>query len=172
MFFKRMNKAIEVLTVILLGVITAMVSVEVILRYGFGKSLDITDEFTRYALIWMVFLSCSLAVADGSHIRVEFVVNMFKGKMRALVNLAAQALFIGFLVFLIVEGTVALSFQFDQIIPTLNISMFWFYLALPVGSALMILNLLPQLWGNVLIVTGKVAPPPDEAPSMEGGFSL
>jgi TRAP-type C4-dicarboxylate transport system permease small subunit len=169
MFFKRMNKAIEVLTVILLGVITAMVSVEVILRYGFGKSLDITDEFTRYALVWMVFLSCSLAVADGSHIRV---VNMFKGKMRALVNLAAQALFIGFLVFLIVEGTVALSFQFDQIIPTLNISMFWFYLALPVGSALMILNLLPQLWGNVLIVTGKVAPPPDEAPSMEGGFSL
>jgi hypothetical protein len=37
---------------------------------------------------------------------------------------------------------------------------------------LMILNLLPQLWGNVLIVTGKVAPPPDEAPSMEGGLGL
>jgi TRAP-type C4-dicarboxylate transport system permease small subunit len=172
MFLKRLNKTIEVLTVILLGIITAMVSVEVILRYGFGKSLDITDEFTRYALVWMVFLACSLAVADNSHIRVEFVVNLFKGKRRAAVNLFAQLLFTGFLVFLIVEGTVALSFQFDQIIPTLNISMFWFYLAMPIGGLLMILNLLPQFWGNVLIVTGKVAPPPDEAPSMEGGLGL
>lgn len=172
MFLKRLNKTIEVMTVIILGVITAMVSVEVILRYGFGKSLDITDEFTRYALVWMVFLACSLAVADNSHIRVEFVVNFFKGKMRAAVNLFAQLLFIGFLVFLIVEGSIALPFQLDQIIPTLNISMFWFYLAMPMGGLLMILNLLPQLWGNVLIVTGKVAPPPDEAPSMEGGLPL
>lgn len=172
MFFKRFNKAIEVLTVLILALITAMVSVEVVLRYGFGKSLFITEEFTRYALVWMVFLACSLAVADNSHIRVEFVVNLFKGKMRACINLAAQMLFIVFLVFLIVQGTIALPFQRDQIIPTLNISMFWFYMAMPVGGLLMVLNLLPQIWANVLIVTGKVAPPPDEAPSMEGGLGL
>jgi len=172
MFFKLLNKTIEVLTIIILAVITAMVSVEVVLRYGFGQSLFITEEFTRYALVWMVFLACSLAVVDNSHIRVEFVVNLFKGKMRAFVNLAAQMIFIVFLVFLIVEGMIALSFQFEQIIPTLNISMFWFYLALPVGGALMVLNLLPQIWGNVLIVTGKIAPPPDEAPTLEGGLPL
>jgi TRAP-type C4-dicarboxylate transport system permease small subunit len=172
MFFNCLNKAIEVLTVFILGVITAMVSVEVVLRYGFGGSLFITEEFTRYALVWMVFLACSLAVADNSHIRVEFLVNFFKGKMRALVNLVAQLLFIVFLVFLIVEGMIALPFQVNQIIPTLNISMFWFYLAMPVGGALMILNLLPQIWGNVLIVTGKVAPPPEEATGMEGGLPL
>lgn len=172
MFFKRFNKAIEVLTVLILALITAMVSVEVVLRYGFGKSLFITEEFTRYALVWMVFLACSLAVADNSHIRVEFVVNLFRGKMRACINLAAQILFIVFLVFLIVQGTIALPFQRDQIIPTLNISMFWFYMAMPVGGLLMVLNLLPQIWANVLIVTGKVAPPPDEEPSMEGGLGL
>ena len=63
MFFKCLNKAIEVLTVLILAVITAMVSVEVVLRYGFGGSLFVTEEFTRYALVWMVFLACSLAVA-------------------------------------------------------------------------------------------------------------
>ncbi len=173
MFFKLFNKAIEALTVIILAVITAMVSIEVVLRYGFGHSLFITEEFTRYALVWMVFLACSLAVADNSHIRVEFVVNRFKGKSRAWVNLLAQALFIVFLLFLIVQGMIALPFQFEQIIPTLNVSMFWFYLAMPVGGALMILNLLPQIWGNILIVAGKVAPPPsDAAPNMEGGLPL
>lgn len=170
MFLRRLNKILEIATIIILSVITVLVAVEVVLRYGFGESLYITEEFTRYALVWMVFLACSLAVADKSHIRVEIFVNLFKGKNRAWVNLAAQILFIVFLVFLIVEGMIALPFQFEQIIPTLNISMFWFYLALPVGGALMILNLLPQFWENILIVTGKVPPPPDEAPSMEGGI--
>jgi TRAP-type C4-dicarboxylate transport system permease small subunit len=170
MFLRRLNKILEIVTIIILSVITVMVAVEVVLRYGFGTSLYIAEEFTRYALVWMVFLACSLAIADKSHIRVEFFVNFFKGKNRAWVNLLAQLLFIVFLTFLIVEGMVALPFQFGQIIPTLNISMFWFYLALPVGGALMILNLLPQIWDNMLIVTGKVPPPPDEAPSMEGGI--
>ncbi|MCE5283786.1 MAG: TRAP transporter small permease [Deltaproteobacteria bacterium] len=172
MFYKCLNKTLEVLTVIILVLITAMVSAEVILRYGFGGSLLITEEFTRYALIWMVFLACSLAVAENSHIRVEFAVNLFKGKAKAWVNLIAQMLFTVFLVFLIVQGAIALPFQLDQIIPTLDISMFWFYMALPVGGALMIVNLLPQIWANVLIVIGKVAPPPDEAPTLEGGLGL
>ncbi len=169
MFLRIVNKTLEIATIIILSVITVLVTVEVVLRYGFGESLYIAEEFTRYALVWMVFLACSLAVADKSHIRVEVFVNLFHGKNRAWVNLVAHLLFIVFLVFLIVEGMVALPFQFEQIIPTLNVSMFWFYLALPVGGALMVLNLLPQVWGNILIVTGKVPPPPDEAPSMEGG---
>jgi C4-dicarboxylate transporter DctQ subunit len=172
MFLKVFNKVIEILTVIILAVITAMVSLEVVLRYGFGHSLFITEEFTRYALVWMVFLACSLSVADNSHIRVEFLVNLFKGRHRAWVNLAAQALFIVFLVFLIIQGAIALPFQAEQIIPTLNVSMFWFYLAMPVGGLLMVLNLLPQIWNNLLIVAGRVVPPPDEAPGMEGGLGL
>lgn len=170
MFLRMLNRTLEITTIVILSVITVLVAVEVVLRYGFGGSLYITEEFTRYALVWMVFLACSLAVADKSHIRVEVFVNLFHGKSRAWVNLSAQLLFIVFLVFLIVEGMVALPFQLEQIIPTLNISMFWFYLALPVGGALMILNLLPQFWENILVVTGKVPPPPDEAPNMEGGI--
>lgn len=172
MFFKVFNKMLEVLTVIILAVITAMVSVEVILRYGFGKSLFITEEFTRYALVWMVFLACSLAVADHSHIRVEFVVNLFKGKAKIWVNLLAQLLFTVFLLFLIIQGTIALPFQFEQIIPTLNVSMFWFYLALPVGGALMMANLLPQIWNNIKILTGIIPLPPDREPAPEGGLQL
>jgi TRAP-type C4-dicarboxylate transport system permease small subunit len=72
----------------------------------------------------------------------------------------AQIFLVIFLVFLIAEGIVALSFQFEQIIPTLNISMFWFYLALPVGGTLMILNLLPKMWENVQIVLRRREPPP------------
>jgi len=158
MFLNILNKGIKVATILVLSVITVMVSIEVVLRYFFGKSLYVTEEFTRYAMVWMVFLASSLAVRENYHNRVEIFVSRFRGRTRVLMNLMAHLLLLVFLIFLIVEGIVALSFQFEQIIPSLNVSMFWFYLALPVGGGLMILNLLPRIWENVLILLGKAEP--------------
>jgi C4-dicarboxylate transporter DctQ subunit len=70
-------------------------------------------------------------------------------------NLIAQVLLVIFLVFLIIEGIIALGFQMDQIIPSLGLPIFWFYLAIPVGSFLMILNLLPKLWESLKGVSGR-----------------
>ena len=173
MFLDIVNKVVRVVTIIVLSVVTVMISTEVVLRYCFGSTLYITEEFTRYMMVWMVFLGSSLAVRENCHNRVELFVNMFPGRVRAWLNLTACLLFAFFLVFLIYQGCVALPYQFEQIIPTLNISMFWFYLALPVGGVLMFLNLLPLMWQNVLIITGKMAPPEDnfEIPVIDGGLS-
>ena len=171
MFYQILNKCIRVATIIVLSTITVMVSVEVVLRYFFGASLYVTEEFTRYALVWMVFLGSSLAIRDHSHFRMEIFVDRFRGRAFYGVNLAAQLLIALFLVFLVVEGIVALTFQFEQVIPTLNISMFWFYLAIPIGGVLMILNLLPQLWENIQIVSGRRGLPPPEVPAQEGSPS-
>jgi TRAP-type C4-dicarboxylate transport system permease small subunit len=146
MFYRTLNKSIEVLTILLLSVITIIVPVEVFLRYCFGMTLYITEQLTRYLLVWVVFLASSLALRENSHISIEIAVNRFHGRARLLVNLIAQIVLITFLAFLIVEGITALSFQKDQIVPSLRISIFWFYLAIPVGSFLMILNLLPRIW--------------------------
>ena len=173
MFYRILNKSIKVMTILFLSVMTVLVSVEVILRYFFGKSLYITEELTRYLMVWVVFLGSSLAVRDNSHISIEILVNRFEGRARYGFNLVAQAVFLFFLVFLIVEGMIVLPFQMDQIIPSLDISIFWFYLAIPVGSFLMILNLLPKVWENLKIVTGKAKPKePSEAisGSEPGGF--
>lgn len=173
MFFDILNKVIKAATVLILAVITIFVSVEVVLRYFFGMTLYITEEFTRYSMVWMVFLGASLAVRENAHTRVELFVNFFPGKVRAWLNLAAHLLFVIFLSFLVYEGCIALSFQFEQIIPTLGIPMFWFYLALPVGGVLMILNLLPKIRESVLVISGRMAPPEEEfeIPVIDGGLS-
>jgi TRAP-type transport system small permease protein len=143
------NRLIKGATILLLSVITVMVSVEVVLRYCFGGSLYVTEELTRYLMVWVTFLACSLAIRDNSHVSIEIVASLFKGRARAFYDLLAHLLFVSFLLFLIIEGILALPFQVDQIVPTLNVSMFWFYLAVPVGGVLMILNLLPRLWGSL-----------------------
>jgi len=155
MFYRILNKSIRVLTILFLSVITVIVPVEVVLRYLFGKSLYITEEFSRYLMVWVVFLASSLALKEDSHISIGILVNRFHGQARAWINLIAQALLVTFLIFLIIEGIIALHFQMDQIIPSLGLPIFWFYLAIPVGSFLMILNLLPRLWESLKGISGK-----------------
>lgn len=155
MFYRVLNKSIRVLTILCLSALTVIVPIEVFLRYLFGKSLYVTEELTRYLMVWVVFLASSLAIRENSHISIEIFVNRFRGRYRSGVNLIAQVLLLTFLVFLIIEGIIALSFQMDQIIPSLGLPIFWFYLAIPVGSFLMILNLLPKIWGSLKTITGK-----------------
>lgn len=149
MFYLILNRSIKVLTILLLSVLTILVPAEVFLRYLFGKSLYITEEFTRYLMVWVVFLASSLALREDSHISIGILVNRFRGRTRAWLNLIGHVLLVIFLVFLITEGIIALRFQMDQIIPSLGLPIFWFYLAIPVGSFLMILNLLPKIWESL-----------------------
>ena len=173
MFYRILNQSIKVLTILCLSVLTIIVPIEVFLRYFFGKSLYITEEFTRYLMVWVVFLASSLALRENSHISIEIFVNRFRGRTRSWLNLIALLLLLTFLVFLIIEGIIALSFQMDQIVPSLGIPIFWFYLAIPVGSFLMILNLLPKIWESLKIISGKTKPEQkgETVPSSEpGGF--
>lgn len=169
---KIVNRVTKGVTVLLLSVVTVMVAVEVVLRYCFGSSLYVTEELTRYLMVWVVFLACSLAVRDNAHINIEIVANRLTGRARASYNLVAQLFLLSFLAFLVVEGVIALSFQMEQIIPTLNVAIFWFYLAIPVGGTLMILNLLQRMGENLRILTGKATheAPPAAAANSEQGF--
>lgn len=152
MFYRMLEKLIKVLTILCLSVITILVPTEVFLRYLFGKSLYITEELTRYLMVWTVFLASSLAIRTNSHISIEFAVKKFRGRTQSILQFVGQILLLTFLVFLIIEGIIGLPFQKRQIIPSLGISMFWFYCAIPVGSFLMILNLLPKIWETLKIL--------------------
>ena len=155
MIRRTLNKAVRILTIVLLSVITILVPVEVFLRYFFGGTLYITEQLTRYLLVWVVFLASSLALRDDSHISIGILMNRFRGRARMGFDLIAQLLLLTFLVFLMIEGILVLPFQKDQIVSTLRISIFWFYLAIPVGSFLMILNLLPKMWKNFQRISGR-----------------
>ncbi len=170
MILRVVNRVAKWLTILFLSVITVMVAVEVVLRYGFGGSLYVTEELSRYLMVWVVFLACSLAVRDNAHISIEIVANQLTGRARAGYNLVAQLFLLAFLGFLVVEGIIALPFQMRQIIPTLDVAIFWFYLAIPVGGGLMVLNLLPRMIENLRILMGKPLPPPAAPASGEQGF--
>lgn len=136
---------IETGLVLLSIFIVGMVTTEVVLRRFFGTSLIFTEELARYLMVWLVFLGCAIAVRDGCHIRINFLVKRFGRAAQIGIAVAAHVLTILFLILLIVEGVRILPQQFYQTTITFDAYMFYFYLAIPVGSVLMILYMIPRL---------------------------
>jgi len=143
MFFRLLSRLIESLVVLIAGIIVAIVTAEVTLRYLFSHSMIFTEELSRYLMVWIVFLGSALAIRDGSHIHIQILVKRLGPRMQQNVKLTSYALMIAFLVFITVEGLKILPRQLQQMCITIDISLFYFYLAIPVGSILMIIFLLP-----------------------------
>lgn len=142
---RHLARIIEAIVVLAMGVIAVIVFTEVVLRYGFGRSLDFTEELTRYLMIWVVFLAGALCVRQDAHIRIDMLVRKLPRGWRPAVEALAHLCSAAFLLVLAWAGYVVLPGQTSQETVTLGVSMAWPYAAIPVGCVLMVIFLVARM---------------------------
>jgi len=153
--FYYLKKIVEGLVIVCSAVMTFLVIIQVFCRYCLGVSIPFSEELSRYLMVWVVFLAAGLALKDDAHISIKVLVDKFQERRRLWLSLAAQILLLAFLVLLLVESIALLPYQRVQIITSMGISIFWFYLAIPVGCVIMILFLLPKMYQKVKEILNK-----------------
>ena len=151
-------RGVEIVVVIMMGVITGVVIAETVVRGLFGFSLIITDELSRYLMVWTALLAAGLLVHEDGHIRIALLPDALPPVARKIVYAGAQLVVVGFLVAVIVASIIIMPSIAKQNTVTLGLSMAWFYAALPVSSALMLILTLRNL---VLTLREPGAPTPD-----------
>jgi TRAP-type C4-dicarboxylate transport system permease small subunit len=144
---RSLVRAIEVAVLAAMGVVSVVVIVEVILRYTFGETLVVTEELSRYLMVWVAFLGSVLLMRERGHIASEGLAGWLGPRGRRAVGLVADLLSLVFLLTLTIAGLQTLPGQLDQYLTTINIPIFWFYLAIPVGCGLMTLVIVARLLG-------------------------
>jgi TRAP-type C4-dicarboxylate transport system permease small subunit len=132
-------RAIELLVTAMMGLIAAVVIAEVGLRNFFDYSLIITDELSRYTMVWTALLAAALLLYDDAHIRIALLTDALPPRLGMAVYLVSQAVMVGFLGVVIYATILVMPSLSEQNTVTLGISIAWFYAALPVSFALMIL---------------------------------
>ena len=121
-----------------MAVVAAVVVTEVILRYAAGRSLIITEELSRYGMIWVALLASVLVLHEDGHI-ASGATGWLGPRGQRIVRVVTELLSLLFLVVMAVAGLQVLPGQLDQQTLTLGVTIFWFYLALPAGAFLMAL---------------------------------
>jgi TRAP-type C4-dicarboxylate transport system permease small subunit len=130
----------------LMLVLVADVFLGVWSRYVLQATFQWYDEVARLCFVWMVFLGAASAVRRGAHFRLHLLIDRLGPRLRRVNDLVVGLLVVVFGGVLVSGGVAMWPVARGQVSDSLELSMVWFYGALPVGGALMILFSLPQLW--------------------------
>ena len=135
-------KANEWFVIALMAVMTVLVIVNVASRYILNFSIVWVEELTRYMMVWVGFVGSGLVLRYGAHIAVDAFQDVLPPSlaraMRAVV-VVLLALTFGYLTWL---GIRYVGFAWDQETPILEWNTGAVLLAIPIGSALMLVHLL------------------------------
>jgi TRAP-type C4-dicarboxylate transport system permease small subunit len=132
-------RLIEIIVIVLMGTVAAIVIAEVFLRGLAGTSLIITDELSRYLMIWTALLAAALVVYEDGHIRTTVVTDMLPPRAAVVSYIVADLIVLWFLAIVVVYSIVLIVAVREQDTVTLGVSMLWFYAAMPVCAGLMFL---------------------------------
>lgn len=154
-FYRRAMFTIGALTMSLMVVI---VMAEVVCRYGLGFSIVWSEELCRILLIWITFLFGGLALDRGEVIALEFLTEWTSGALRAAIVVLGGIASLVMLVYLAKLGLDYALFSAGDVLPAMQISMFWVYLAVPVGLSLFAVHLLFRVIRQVRQDLGLISP--------------
>ena len=136
--------------ILLLAAMAVLVFANVISRYLLNFSWIWIEELTRYMMVWVGFLGSGLVLRLGAHIAVDVLQEALPRRaaqaLRALIVLALGATFAA----MTWLGVRYAHFAWEQETPAMNWSTGAIYLAIPIGSALMLVHLLFIARGYVL----------------------
>lgn len=124
----------------------ALIFLQVIMRYVVGSSLTWSEELARYIYIWQTWIGVSYAARNGSHLRITMIRDRLPPKAQQILELFVVLVWIGFAVFVIVQGITAVETitRFGQVSSALQIPMQICYFSIPVGMTLMIARLIER----------------------------
>lgn len=82
----------DALVVIGMAVMSVMVFLNVVLRYGFNSGIPISVELSRIIFVWIIMLGAVAALAQGAHLAVDSFVAKLPRAGRIVCFLVAHAL--------------------------------------------------------------------------------
>lgn len=127
--------------IILMAVMVALGFFQVATRFILHEPSPWTEEVLRRGMIWMIALAMSLGFREGLHISVSLIQRVSGRATRAAVDalvFAASAFFFLFVAWVGYDMAVRVRFQSFA---SLELSMYWAYLAIPVGAGLSLVAL-------------------------------
>lgn len=122
---------------------------QVVMRYLFNNAPEWAEETVLYLIIWCVFIISSKLVRDDEHIGADFLFKMLPVKAKRVMCVITSVLALVFCVIVVYYGwqIVDTSLVMNQRSTTrLRFPLWISYLAIPSGTALIILSYLHRLY--------------------------
>ncbi|ACH63768.1 TRAP transporter small permease [Aliivibrio fischeri] len=143
-----MNNIEEYVSILLFSSLIILCFLQILFRFVFNFSLSWTEELSRYVFIALVYISASLAVIRGAHVRVEVIDNYIKGANKRILDTIIDLSFAIFMIYIGyygIEITIE-TLDVEQTTPALGWSSGWVYAVVPFSFYLISLRLIQRAY--------------------------
>lgn len=133
---------IQVCKALSLAILTALVAVVitgVFFRYVLNSSLSWSEDVSKILLLWLIFLASPIALRLGELITIDFLTEKLPSRLKHFVLAFSTLLVIAFCVVMVWQGELFALNGWKQVHVTVGFSMFWVFVAIPLGSFFMLL---------------------------------
>lgn len=142
-FVNALNTWFQYVGIVILAAMTIAVFVAVVSRFFVGISLSWVEESATFAMAWICALGAGVTARKGGLTTIEIGVMWLPPKAKRIVAMIAAL--ISFCIFFVIiyfgtKMAIVVNSQKAVTIPAMT--MFWVYIAMPVGVFIMFFNTL------------------------------
>lgn len=163
-FYTAFCKLEELIALLLLAGITCLVFLSALMR-TIKMPLNWAQDVALVAFAWLIFLGSDVAIRGAGLIGIDLIIKRLPAAIRKFLDIVFKLIIIGLLCVLVVNGFQMTLSGWSRQITALHISYGWVTMAVPVGSALMIVS-------TVIKLIERIKTPADQEIKQEAGRDL
>lgn len=130
----------------MMAVASALGMFQIITRFVLEQPAEWSEILIRLSLIWMIFLGIPTAFRHGAMVSVDVLYRWSPVRLRRVLDWAVATASMGLILVILWYGwDYAVRGRVQSMAGLESISMFWGYLALPVGALFCILGIIGNL---------------------------
>lgn len=119
---------------------------QIVTRFILEKPAEWTEVLIRFSLIWMVFMGIPYAFRQGAMVSVDVLHRWSKPAMKRVLDWAVAIASLALIAIIIIVGwDYANRGKVQSVIGLEDVSMFWAYLAMPVGGVFAAIGIVGNL---------------------------
>lgn len=123
------SKLLKGLMVATMAIMSVLVFINVVLRYGFNSNIGTSEELSRLLFVWLTFLGAISAFAKNAHVRVDTFLRRMPPRLRHVVLIASDLAML-FVCGMVLQGCWRLSvLSADNYLPVSGIPVSVLYFA-------------------------------------------
>ena len=145
--------ALKVTIALLLAVMVFLVFGNVVMRYALNSGITMSEELSRLAFVWLIFLGAALALRDHAHIGIDTLIRALPAKIAKACVLFGYVLMLIACLLLLQGGLEQAMLTWNAVTPAAGISMSWFMIPVVVFSVTALLLLGVEA---LAILTGRI----------------
>jgi TRAP-type C4-dicarboxylate transport system permease small subunit len=135
-----LDRVCDITSLVILYVTVVVIFAQVVCRYILEVPFPSSEEFARFAFLWLIFLANAMAERQKEHFRVSYFVEQAPRSWRYGFWALGEILIFAFFVWLLMDSLSFVKMGKRMISPVMQLRLDWIYWGLPAAIILGLLN--------------------------------